>query len=437
MSAALSIAAAVALLAANPAQAEARTVKATAAQMFHLAEQLVRSGKPSDADKVLELLSRDPDPQVRDEARFRRARMFKARGQLQPAALLLRRILDDKPDAAPVRIELAQLLDRMGDKDGAWRELRAAQAAGLPPAVARIVDRYSEAIRAQRPMGASFEFALAPDSNINHATRSDTLGTIFGDFDIDRKSKAKTGLGMSLRGQAFRRFGLGNSDTDLLARASVSGDLYRKSDFNDVVVDVAIGPELHVGRNQLNIELGATQRWYGQKPFARSVRAGLGWVRPLGRRTQLRLNASASVTDNQFNDLQDGNAFQGRVGVERALSATTGVALNLALDRQSVRDPGYSTTGWRAGLVAWKEIGRATLTASADFGRLNADERLLLFPDKRRDRYSRFSLATEFRQLTFKGFAPVTRLTFERNRSTIEFYDFKRTRTEIALVRAF
>jgi hypothetical protein len=437
MSAALSIAAAVALLAANPAQAEARTVKATAAQMFHLAGQLVRSGKPSDADKVLELLSRDPDPQVRDEARFRRARMFKARGQLQPAALLLRRILDDKPDAAPVRIELAQLLDRMGDKDGAWRELRAAQAAGLPPAVARIVDRYSEAIRAQRPMGASFEFALAPDSNINHATRSDTLGTIFGDFDIDRKSKAKSGLGMSLRGQAFRRFGLGNSDTDLLARASVSGDLYRKSDFNDVVVDVAIGPELHVGRNQLNIELGATQRWYGQKPFARSVRAGLGWVRPLGRRTQLRLNASASVTDNQFNDLQDGNAFQGRVGVERALSATTGVTLNLALDRQSLKDPGYSTSGWRAGLVAWKEIGRATLTASADFGRLNADERLLLFPDKRRDRYSRFSLATAFRQLTFKGFAPVTRFTFERNRSTIEFYDYKRTRTEIALVRAF
>jgi hypothetical protein len=437
MSAALSIAAAVALLAANPAQAEARTVKATAAQMFHLAEQLVRSGKPSDADKVLELLSRDPDPQVRNEARFRRARMFKASGQLQPAALLLRRILDDKPDAAPVRIELAQLLDRMGDKDGAWRELRAAQAAGLPPAVARIVDRYSEAIRAQRPMGASFEFALAPDSNINHATRSDTLGTIFGDFDIDRKSKAKSGLGMSLRGQAFWRFGLGDSDTNLLARASVSGDMYRKSDFNDVVVDVAIGPELHVGRNQLNIELGATRRWYGQKPFGRSVRAGLGWVRPLGRRTQLRLNASASVTDNQFNDLQDGKAFQGRVGVERALSATTGVALNLALDRQSLKDPGYSTTGWRAGLVAWKEIGRATLTASADFGRLDADERLLLFPDKRRDRYSRFSLATAFRQLTFKGFAPVTRFTFERNRSTIEFYDFKRTRTEIALVRAF
>jgi len=419
------------------APTEMRTVTATAGQMLDLAEQMIQRGKRSDAERVLELLSRDPDPNVRNEARYRRALMLKASGQVQSAALLLRRILDDKPDSAPVRIQLAQLLDRMGDKDGAWRELRAAQATGLPPAVARIVDRFSEAIRAQRPVGASFELAIAPDSNINHATRSDTLGTIFGDFDIDRKSKAKSGLGLSLRGQAFRRFALGTSDHSLLARASAFGDLYRKTDFNDVGVDVAVGPELRIGSNQLNIELGATQHWYGQKPFARSVRAALGWVRPLGKRTQVRLDAAASITDNQFNDLEDGKGYHGRVGVERALSATAGLALSLDLDRQSLRDAGYSTTGWRAGFVAWKEVGRATFTAGAEFGALQADDRLLLFPEKRNDRYSRFSLATTFRQLTFRGFAPVTRITLERNRSTIEFYDYKRARTEIALVRAF
>lgn len=437
MGPAFSIAAAGALLATNPADAQVRTVTATAGQMFGLAEEMDRLGKPSDADRILELLSRDPDANVRNEARYRRALMLKASGQVQSAALLLRRILDDKPDAAPVRIALAQLLDRTGDKDGAWRELRAAQAAGLPPAVARIVDRYSEAIRAQRPAGASFEFALAPDSNVNHATRSDTLGTIFGDFLIDRQSKAKSGVGLSIRGQAFRRLSLGNSDYNLLARASAFGDLYRKSDFNDVAVDVGIGPEVRIGRNQLNLELGASQRWYGQRPFIRSVRAGLGWVRPLGRRTQLRFNAASAIEDNQFNDLQDGKAYQGSLGLERALSATAGLALNLGLDRRSLDDAGYSTTGWRAGLIAWKEMGRTTLTASAEFGRLRADERLLLFPEKRRDRYSRFSLATTFRQLTFKGFAPVTRFTLERNRSTIEFYDYKHSRTEIALVRAF
>ena len=78
---------------------------------------------------------------------------------------------------------------------------------GLPPAVARLVDRYSEALRAARPCGASLEIALAPDSNINRATRSDTLGTVLGDFDIDKDSKAKSGTGLSLHGQAYRRFG--------------------------------------------------------------------------------------------------------------------------------------------------------------------------------------------------------------------------------------
>ena len=52
------------------------------------------------------------------------------------------------------------------------------------------------------------------------------------------------------------------------------------------------------------------------------------------------------------------------------------------------RDPGYSTTGWRAGLSFWRDVGRLTLTAGGEVGRLKADERLSLFPSKREDRYS-------------------------------------------------
>jgi len=41
------------------------------------------------------------------------------------------------------------------------------------------------------------------------------------------------------------------------------------------------------------------------------------------------------------------------------------------------------------------------------------------------------------RQLQFQGFAPVVRFTIERNRSSIEFYDYRRRRTEFGVVRAF
>jgi hypothetical protein len=404
--------------------------------MFDLAEEYQHRGSRENAESILNLLSQNPNPEIRNEARFRHAKLLQSSGMKTKAALLLRQILDEKPRAAPVRLQLARVLQELGDLDGALREVRAAQATGLPPSVARIIRRYSEALRAQRLFGASLEIALAPDSNINHATQADTLGTVFGDFAIDEASKEKSGTGLSLHAQAYRRFALGG-DISMLARLNALANLYSKSEFNDIALDAALGPELVFGSNRLSLEVGATQRWFGQKPFMRSARLGATWTRQLGSLTQLQLNATAALVDNRFNDLEDGKDYLGRIDVEHALSATTGMGASLSLERRALRNPGYSTTGWRAGLLGWHDVGRMTFTAGAEIGRLRADERLSLFPDKRSDRYSRLSFGTTFRQLEWHGFAPVARFSIERNRSSIEFYDYRRRRTELGVVRAF
>jgi len=405
--------------------------------MFKLAELAESKADFAMASAVYAALERNPDPNIRAEARFRHAKQLLGQGRNKDAALLLRAVVDEKPDATPARLELAHALQLLGETDEALRELRAAEASGLPPAVARLVDRYSQALRASRPFGASLEIALAPDSNINHATRDNTLGTVFGDFDIGKDSKAKSGTGLALSGQAFRRFAMGSSDNSMLVRLSGLADVYKEMRFNDIALDLGAGPELRLGRNQVNLEVGATQRWYGQKPFMRSARLGAAWVRPLGKQTQLRLTGLAALVDNRFNDLEDGKTYSGRLEVEHALSATTGVGINGSLGREALADPGYSTKSWRVGLLGWHDFGRATVTAEADMGRLNADERLLLFPDKRADNYSRLSFGVTLRQLQWRGFAPIARFSIERNRSTIEFYDYRRTRSEVGVVRAF
>jgi hypothetical protein len=405
--------------------------------MFALADEYLRRGAVRNAVAIYSLLSRDPNADVRNEARFRLAKILAAAGETARAALLLRRILDDRPSAAPVRLQLAGLLDKMGDKEGAWRQLRAARAGGLPSAVARIVDRYSEALRSERPFGASIEIAVAPDSNINSATRSDTLGTVLGDFDIAESSKAKSGTGLSLHPQFYRRLPLNGGIDSLLIRLSGFANLYRHKQFNDVAADLAAGPELVIGRNRLQLELGGTQRWFGQKPYMRSARVAGTFSRPLGSRTLLRLNGSAALVDNQINDLEDGKRYSGQFSVEHALNPETGIAPTFSFDRQSLRDPGYSSTGWRVGLTGWRDVGRMTLTADVEIGRLKADQRLSLFPRKRSDRYSRIGVGATFRQLEFRGFAPIARLSLERNGSSIAFYDYRRTRTEFGVVRAF
>jgi hypothetical protein len=77
------------------------------------------------------------------------------------------------------------------------------------------------------------------------------------------------------------------------------------------------------------------------------------------------------------------------------------------------------------------------LIASASVGRLRADERLSLFPDKRRDRFASISVGATIRRLHVGTFAPFIRVTREWNDSSIAIYEYSKTRTEFGFARAF
>lgn len=415
---------------------QARTFKATAAQMLNLADEMAQHGKKHDAEAILELLARDPDSNVRNEARFRRALLLLDGGRLDAAAVMLRRILDEKPDAPAVRLKLATVLQRLGHEDSALRELRALSSTELPPNVARFVDRLTASLQATKPLGFQVELALAPDSNINRATRSDTLGTVIGDFTLDSGSQARSGVGAALRGFAQARHMVGPA-FGIVARASGEAYLYRRSDFDDVALELSLGSEWRIGRTRVSVQGGVGHRWYGMKPFQRSFRLSAGATRPIDSVSQLRFEGSARWTDNHFNHLQTGHGQSAQVHYERALSADLLLAANAGVDRFNATDAAYSTRAWTAGVAAYRTVGRTTLSAGADFGRLQADDRLALLPKARADRLVRVTFGAVLRRFTLAGFAPTTRLVIERNKSTVEFYDFRRVRTEFGFSRAF
>lgn len=433
------------LMAAAPAWASPATPDNTpsrfvqlgsASDVLAIAEEAFRRGDTAAAEIAFRALLEDPKPEVRAEARFRLAKMIAAAGRTSEAAVLLRRILDDHPGAAPARLELAALLNRMGHQDSALRELRALRATDLPPNVARFVDRWSASLQSSKLFGVQVELALAPDSNINRATRSDTLSTVIGDFTFDEDSRRKSGVGIAARGWGHYRLSLGK-DLNLVARASADLNLYRHKDFNDISTELSVGPEFRLLDTRFTLEAGLGQRWYGMKPYQRQLRLSGSATRSLGATSQLRIDASLRWSNNAVNDLQDGRGFTVGARFERALSQTTSIAANLVTDRFEARDDAYSTRSWAAGVTAYRDLGRMTVSLGAEIGHLEADERLFLLPDAREDRLTRFSLGAVFRQLTVAGFAPMTRIIVERNRSSVEFYDFKRTRTEFGVSRAF
>ena len=415
-----------------------KSVQLTPAQLFLFADAARDAGDFAAAESAYRALAANPDIDLRTEARFRLGLMLADRmGRPRDAAIEFRRILDEKPDAARVRLELARMDAMLGRLGAAEREFRAAQATGqLPPDVERAVRFYASALAAAKPFGGSIELALAPDSNINRATRSDTLGTVIGDFTLSDDARAKSGIGLAARAQAYARLPLGQK-ARLLARVSGSGDFYRTRAFDDYALALQAGPEFVSGADRFTLSAGPSWRWYGRAPFTRGWGGSAVFQHPLGKRTQLRTEAALSRLDNLRNDPQDATVYAGTIGLDRAFAANFGGGLQLRASRTAAREPGWSD--WTGGTSAYlfREIGRTTLVLDASYARLVADDRLLLYPRKRVDDRYGVGFGATFRSIQWKGLAPFVRARFERNRSTVELYDFNRRAAELGVTSAF
>jgi hypothetical protein len=422
---------------AQEAVQDGKKVEMSAAQLFAFADAARDRGDYQTAEAAYKALTSDPHLELRTEARFRLAEMYtKKMGKHREAAVLLRRILDDKPDATAVRLELARVEALLGHFRDARRELRAAEAAGLPREVEQQVRFFSNALTALKRVGGGLEVSLAPSTNINHATSSDTLGTVIGDFTLSKDAQAQSGLGLSLRGQSYFRLPLGKK-TDLLLRGSGSGDIYRASEFDDFSLALQAGPQWLSGHDRLSLAAAANWRWYGLKPYTLDYGATGNWQHPLGKATQLKIDGTALREVNRRNALESGGRYTLAAEVDHAFSARFGGGLQLHASRLTASDPGYATASGGASLYLYRELGRTTAVLNLGYRHLEADKRLFLYPERRKDDDLTIGLSGTFRALKLGTFAPIARIGYERNWSTVGIYDFRRISADLGITAAF
>lgn len=407
-----------------------------AAQMMALAEQALGSGRAEDALTILDALTRDTDLEIRTEARFRKGMLLGELGRPREAAVVFRSLLDERPDAARVRLELARVLAMIGDEAAARRALRQVQAAGLNPDVQLVVDQFAAALRSRRQLGGSVQLAMLPDSNVNRATSARTLDTVIAPLTLSEDARRQSGLGTRLSGQGYSRVRLDESIA-VLPRISTVSNLYGASEFNDISGSALIGLEWRRSGDRVAISAGPTWRWYGQRLYARTDTVAFDWVHAIGRRTQLTIAGSAAHARYRTNSLQTGGLFDASATLERAITPTSGLSTLVGATRQSARDPGYATWTGYTGLSGWIDLARTTLFAGVQLRRTHGDTRLALFPEARREWLKQGSVGATFRTLTVAGFAPLLRATYEHNSSTVGLYRYGRFAGEVGVVRAF
>ena len=334
------------------------------AELFTFADTAREAGDFVTAEAAYRALAGNPDRDLSSEARFRLALMLADQMERpREAAVLLREILDEQPDAARVRVELARMQAMLGNFEDARRELRAAQATGLPPEVDQIVRFYANALSARKPWGGSFQAALAPDSNINRATQSDTLETVIGDFDLSEDAQATSGVGLSLRGQAYYRLGIDRT-ADLLLRANAATRFYGKDEFNDYIGSLQLGPQFTWGNERVSVAALVSHRWFGNDPYNTAYGISANWQHPVNETTRTTLDATVIRSDDKASDLRDAHRYSLALGVDKAFSARFGGGLSLSGFREVARDPGYSLASGGLNLYLFREIGQTTLVAN-------------------------------------------------------------------------
>lgn len=417
-------------------QGAAQSVELSSAQLFAFAATARDAGDYEAAEAAFRALAADPAVEIRNEARFRLALMLDGQGRTREGAVLLREILDEQPASARVRVELARMQAMMGNMRAAERELRAAEAAGLPPDVEQLVRFFVSALSSRRPFGASFELALAPDTNVNRATRSDTLGTIIGDFELDEDAQARSGVGLAARSQLWARLPA-SGNVDLRGEVKAGASLYRDGQFDDYALGLEAGPQIRLGTDRLNLSAIVSWRWYGGVPYSISWGAEGSFQHRLGDTQQLRLDLTVLSSKDRLNSLRDAERVALSAGIDKAFSARFGGGLRLSGQRQLARDPGYSAASGGPSAYAFREFGQTTAVVTLGYQHLEADKRLSLYPRRRVDERIDASLSATFRALKIGSLAPVMRLRFERNWSTVEIFDYRRLAAEFGVTAAF
>lgn len=412
-------------------------VSLSAGQVFDAAQRLAVSGELDQAVALLKVITNDNNPDYRAEARVRIARIEAARGNRAEALYWYRALLDEKPDAAGVRIEVAQLLAAAGNEDAARDELRRAEAIGLPAETQRFVYRAVSALRNQKAVTLDGSIGFAPDSNISSQTSAETF-TIFNlPFKLDNDARARSGLGLSYSGQiTIRRPSSGS--TRLITHISAVGSLYRDNRFNDTSILIDTGPDLAIGSARVRPAVTLGQRIFGVDRLYRLFGPSLLVQAASGRRSTVSLNVSAIRYDYEIQRAnQSGWVQSANVAIDRAVTASLAVRASVSYARVGAKDPSFASRNVSIDAAMSRDLGRFTLYARGAFTKMRGDSAFLFFPDRRDDRIYEANGAVQFRGLHFLGLSPQIKMTYQKSDSSIPIFQFNRIRGEVGLTSLF
>ena len=404
--------------------------------LIEAARVALAQGELDDAQLLLEGV--EPSDEHIDDLDFLYGTIALARGDWETAIVRFRAMLSRDPTLVRVSLDLAlAYFQARQDGRAAYHFRQALGAPDLPAAARDNALRFLDEIRRRKTWSVSMAVALAPDNNINTATRA-RIVELFGlpaELSEDARQTSGVGLSVNVSGTYEARL-----SPDLRFRTSVSlaTRTYRKRQFNSRTVTLRAGPRFLFEKFDLRPALTGRLQQLGGELYVRA--GGLEVSGDWQVAPEWRLSGALSAERLFYETfLGDGHGYGAQLGIARAFGQATTVRVDTALRRESVVSEANSSRQIVVGVSVVRELPRGfVVTVSPSYQVRNYDRAIPIFgPEPRRDRTVTGRISLSNRNFEVFGLMPEITVRHERRNSNLDLYGYTRTVVEFGLVRTF
>ena len=426
-------------------KAKETTVTMTALDAIKLAGDLVYAGEYDRASDILLKMPQTGNLPIEIERWYLLAQMEQKKGNVDEAIKIYRKILNDQPDLAKIRYELAICYMMKHQWYRADYHLRLAMTGqNIPDEIKQRMMYLRYIARQNKRWNAWFNFGAAPDNNVNQASGGEEIViNEWGEFSRVLPEPEKAfGYNFMLGG---------NYEFDLSKQwrwkneANIYTNIYNKHKFDDLYLAAATGPRYIWERGDVWVAAMAARRWYGWDRYNWSlggkVDTHYDWTRKLSSGLTLR------VMDNRYDEYgeyMDGQSYAASPYVTYSFDASKYIMLFGGVERDTAREDTYAYWRYNVGVGFGAEIPWGfSVYFEPSFYWMNYDGPRWAVVDHsfaavtERDFMQRYALSLSNNKFDFWGFVPTVTVSYTKRDSNIHAREYDRWTAEFTMRQRF
>jgi hypothetical protein len=437
----------------SPAVANAEAVKGncvngvcrvtlTADQLLAKASELVASRRFDEARPMVAALSHAPGLGM--QTHFLTGYIAVETGDTKGAVKEFRAALVGNPRQTRIRLELARALMLEGNREAADYNFRLAeQDAKLPPEIQATIRASRGLLRDGRDKHLSFDFGVAPDTNITNGTNAQTVDLIYGNqtvpLTLSGNARSRSGIGETASLSAGIRHHVGENIA-LLADIDAQGVNYKGQSADDFTGQFAAGPELKLSeRTTISVEGVASQRYYGGVRAATQFGGRVTLERILDAGQRIGLTVDSRHTASGFSRDYSGWTTGAYATYERVVMRSMVASANIFYRTEKLHADAYSDQEVGINLGIGGELKHGINAGiSGGLSHASYDAPLAaLSPNPRADWRYNARVYAGLRSVRVLGFSPSMTYTYSNIDSSMTLYKSERSRLAFNLARYF